>query len=272
MEALHGRTARLGQPVGTGPAGLAHRVFGDDPQASRADHRHPWRRQRPDLPASRERARPGHVRGGRAAVRALLDAQRHAALRRGEDVEERRQHRDDPRPARRPPRRDAAVRAPLGPLSPGPRLVRTAAGPGASEPRHSLPGAAGGTGFRRNLRGVVRRRGRRLPGLGARTAVRRPQHPARPRRHACHRGRDPRGRGPEDRGGGTGPPARRRMAPGPPDHSRRGALSARRHGGRGLGRGTHRRAGARPHGTRFRTRRRHPRRTRRPRHRTRGWP
>jgi len=36
--------ARLGQPVGQGPAGLAHRVLGDVGRLSRRGLRHPWRR------------------------------------------------------------------------------------------------------------------------------------------------------------------------------------------------------------------------------------
>ena len=41
--------ARLGEPVGARPAGLAHRVLGDERNASRRDLRHPWRRPRSGL-------------------------------------------------------------------------------------------------------------------------------------------------------------------------------------------------------------------------------
>ena len=56
VEAVDAGAAGLGQPVGPRPAGLAHRVQRDVLALSRRDVRHPWRRQRPDLPASRERA------------------------------------------------------------------------------------------------------------------------------------------------------------------------------------------------------------------------
>jgi cysteinyl-tRNA synthetase len=54
--------ARLGFPLGAGPAGLAHRVLGHELFPARRHLRHPWRRPRPDLPPPRERDRP--ERGG----------------------------------------------------------------------------------------------------------------------------------------------------------------------------------------------------------------
>ena len=48
----------VGQPVGPGPAGLAHRVLGMSDEAARRDARHPRRRARPAVPAPRERAGP----------------------------------------------------------------------------------------------------------------------------------------------------------------------------------------------------------------------
>ena len=53
---------RLGLALGPRPAGLAHRMLGDDRGASRRDHRHPRRRPRPDLPPPRERDRPEPLR------------------------------------------------------------------------------------------------------------------------------------------------------------------------------------------------------------------
>ena len=78
-------------PWGNGPSRLAHRVLGDGRDASRAGVRDPRRRARPRLSASRERDRPVARRGPR--VRAHLDAQRDAPLRRREDVEVGRQRR-----------------------------------------------------------------------------------------------------------------------------------------------------------------------------------
>ena len=84
-------SAGLGQPVGSRPARLAHRVQRDVVALSRRDVRHPWRRHRPDLPAPRERAGAERLRVSRQPLRALLGAQRHAAGERREDVEEPRQ-------------------------------------------------------------------------------------------------------------------------------------------------------------------------------------
>ena len=61
-------------PWGPGPSRLAHRVLGDGRGRAGAVLRDPRRRLGPGLSPSRERDRP--VRGGGAAVRAGLDAQR----------------------------------------------------------------------------------------------------------------------------------------------------------------------------------------------------
>ena len=62
VEAVDRRPARLGQPVGPRPPGLAHRVLGDERALPGRDLRHPRRRPRPDLPAPRERDRPELLR------------------------------------------------------------------------------------------------------------------------------------------------------------------------------------------------------------------
>ena len=86
VEAVHRRPARLGFALGPRPARLAHRVLGDGRGAPGRDHRHPRRRRRPAVPAPRERDRAERVRARRQGVRALLAAQRHAQLRRRQDV------------------------------------------------------------------------------------------------------------------------------------------------------------------------------------------
>ena len=81
----------LGLRLRPRPARLASRVLGDGPApARRAAHRHPLRRRRSHLPASRERDR-AERRGDEQTVRALLDARRAPADRRREDVEVARQ-------------------------------------------------------------------------------------------------------------------------------------------------------------------------------------
>ena len=54
VEAEHGRPARLGQPVGPWPAGLAYRMFGDGGKASRPAFRHSWRRRGSKISAPRK--------------------------------------------------------------------------------------------------------------------------------------------------------------------------------------------------------------------------
>ena len=71
LRALEGPEARrtvVGDGHRRGPAGLAHRVLGDEHGPPRAVVRHPYRRRRPDLPAPRGRDRPERGRD-RAAVR-----------------------------------------------------------------------------------------------------------------------------------------------------------------------------------------------------------
>ena len=61
VESRQTRRTGLGQPVGQRPPRLAHRVLGHEPGHTRRTDRHPRRRQRPDLPAPRERDRPERV-------------------------------------------------------------------------------------------------------------------------------------------------------------------------------------------------------------------
>ena len=98
LEDGQARRAGVGLAVGSGPAGLAHRVLGDVVEAPRRRLRHPRRRQRSRVPAPRERDRASRRR--RPRVRALLVAQRDAERRRREDVEVARQLRDARRRAR----------------------------------------------------------------------------------------------------------------------------------------------------------------------------
>ena len=61
LEIGQARRALLAQPLGTGPARLAHRVLRHEPQAAGRVVRHPRRRAGPDLPAPRKRNRPERV-------------------------------------------------------------------------------------------------------------------------------------------------------------------------------------------------------------------
>jgi cysteinyl-tRNA synthetase len=70
---------------GARPAGLAHRVLGDELRAARRTLRHPRRRHGPAVPAPRERDRAERGRERRPFVR--LDAQRLPQRRRREDVQ-----------------------------------------------------------------------------------------------------------------------------------------------------------------------------------------
>ena len=58
VERLEARRAELGQPVGSGPSRVAHRVLGDEHEAPGRALRHPRRRPRPGVPPPRERGRP----------------------------------------------------------------------------------------------------------------------------------------------------------------------------------------------------------------------
>ena len=92
LEGRQARRAGLGQPLGQGPARLAHRVLGDGRCATSAPgfDVHGGGRDL-DLPAPRERDRPERGRAA-TALRQGLDAQRHDPQRRREDGQERRQH------------------------------------------------------------------------------------------------------------------------------------------------------------------------------------
>ena len=67
LEALQAGRADLEVAVGRRPAGLAHRVLGDEPRPARRAVRHPRRRPGPAVPAPRERDRA--VGGRRTAAR-----------------------------------------------------------------------------------------------------------------------------------------------------------------------------------------------------------
>ena len=172
LEGPEARRAVVGDGDRAGPAGLAHRVLGDEHGPPRAVLRHPHRRRRPDLPAPRGRDRP--ERGGdRAAVRRDVAALRPPPDGRREDGQVDRQH----RPGRRAPRRRglaarAALRADLGPL------------PGRAQPLRRVAGRRGGR------RRAARRRGRgarRLPRGRARTIRRCPRRSTRPARRSARR-------------------------------------------------------------------------------------
>ena len=89
VEGRQARRAELGDPVGPRPARLAPGVLRDGAQVPGHRLRHPRRRHRPDLPAPRERDRPGQ--GLRRRVREVLGAQRLGHHERREDVEVARQ-------------------------------------------------------------------------------------------------------------------------------------------------------------------------------------
>ena len=74
-----------------GPPRLAHRMLGDGGRVARRRLRHPRRRHRFDVPASRERNRAVALRPRHARHGERLDAQRLPAGRRREDVEKPRQ-------------------------------------------------------------------------------------------------------------------------------------------------------------------------------------
>src|SRR4051812_45441806 len=85
----------MGQSVGQGASGLAHRMLGNERGLSGRSVRYSRRRAGSDLSASRERARAVALRARHVCDGELLDAQRLPGSRRQEDVEERRQLRDD---------------------------------------------------------------------------------------------------------------------------------------------------------------------------------
>ena len=78
LEGAQGRRGHgLGCAVGTRAAGVAHRVLGDGGEDPRPRLRHPRRRLRPRVPASRERDRPD---GGRRAGRPLARIWMHNGM------------------------------------------------------------------------------------------------------------------------------------------------------------------------------------------------
>ena len=92
VEGPEARRAVVGDGDRARPAGLAHRVLGHEHDPPRSVVRHPHRRRRPDLPASRGRDRP--ERGGdRPDVRRDLAPLRAPADGRLEDGQVDRQHR-----------------------------------------------------------------------------------------------------------------------------------------------------------------------------------
>ena len=110
------------------------------------------------------------VEDGQQYVRYWMP-QRHAALRRREDVEERREHRDDPGAACGAIRRDAALRPALRALPARARLVRAAPAPGPGEPRQPLPGPARRTGGRHDRPRLARRPDRCVSDVRVRAAL-----------------------------------------------------------------------------------------------------
>ena len=90
-KAAKAERAELGLRIRPRPARVAPRMLGDGAAAAgRAADRHPLRRRRSHLSASRKRDCPER-RGHQQAVRALLDARRAPPHRRREDVEVARQ-------------------------------------------------------------------------------------------------------------------------------------------------------------------------------------
>ena len=116
-----GRRHVLGDAVGCGPPGLAHRMLGHGREGARAGVLDPRWRTRSRLPPSRERARA--VTGCRPSLRAHLDAQRDAALHRREDGQVGGQRGDDSGRARGVGSRDGARLLPDGPLAQADRLL-----------------------------------------------------------------------------------------------------------------------------------------------------
>src|SRR5438876_696967 len=87
VEEIEGRRAVVAEPVGRRSSGLARRMQCDGEQVPRRAPRHPRRRRRPEVPASRERGDDRRRRVGRG-VGPDLDAQRIRHARAREDVEE----------------------------------------------------------------------------------------------------------------------------------------------------------------------------------------
>ena len=173
--------------MGSWSPGLAHRMLGDGRGAPRGNHRYPRRRHRPAVPAPRERSRAERMRARRQALRAVLAAQRHAGVRRIEDVEVARQRRAHPHLARTLSRslRGAALCAAFRALPAAARLDAVA--------RRTIDPHA------RPLVRHVARPGRCRSdagdsAVGRRHARRRPQHAAGAGRTRTPRRRSPQGR------------------------------------------------------------------------------
>ena len=130
------KRARLGQPLGLRPAGLAPRMLGHVGEASRRGVRHPRRRHRPRLPAPRERSGAIDLRVRHQAHGQCLGAQRPSPGRGREDVEK-------PRQFRHHPRRDRGLA----------RLCLAGRGGAVLHVAHAIP-AAHGLDLRRPRRGA----------------------------------------------------------------------------------------------------------------------
>src|SRR5262249_22923915 len=89
--------AVAGRHQGARPARLAYRMLGDVMEASRRNIRHPWRRHRSRVSASRERDRAVALCFSYTADGELLGTQRLSSGRRREDGEVARQLRHHPR-------------------------------------------------------------------------------------------------------------------------------------------------------------------------------
>ena len=135
--------ADVGLRGGAGASRVAHRVLGDGPPpARRVHHRHPRRRCRPRISASRERDRP--VGGSHLpALLAVLGPRRAPAARRGrQDVEVARQRLHRARRDRaRIPGLGPALRAAVGPLPQATAVHVGWARPGRGGPEagHGVP-------------------------------------------------------------------------------------------------------------------------------------
>ena len=140
VEALDAAAAGLGQPVGPRPAGLAHRVLGDERQASGRDLRHPCRRSRPHLPAPRERDRAEPLRLRSCRHGEVLDAQRLPEHLGREDEQVARQLLHRARAAGPVSRRGDPPAAAVGALPPAARLH--ARGADCRPRRRSIAGTA----------------------------------------------------------------------------------------------------------------------------------
>ena len=153
----------MGLAVGPRSSGLAHRVLGDGGERVRPCVRDPRRRSRSRLPASRERARAVTCAGSR--VRAHLDAQRDARVRRREDVEVARQRHVAAQRARHVGTRGDPALLHVGALAQADRLLRrdACAGEGAGRcvPQLLSRRTARRRGRRDDPRGGARRRARR---------------------------------------------------------------------------------------------------------------